>query len=112
MTFAIVRSADVPAGGGPHPAGSPYDRHLSAHLGIENFGLYEVVLPPGGSTVPHDHVADAVEDAYVVVRGSGWLVVDGEETPLTTGQVVAVTQESRRHVRAGADGCTLIAVCA
>jgi quercetin dioxygenase-like cupin family protein len=112
MSFAIVRSADVPAGRGPHPAASPYDRDLSAPLGIENFGLYEVVLPPGAATEPHDHLADGVEDAYVIVRGSGWLVVDGEDTPLIAGQVVAVTKESRRFVRAGADGCTMIAVCA
>jgi uncharacterized cupin superfamily protein len=112
MSFAIVRSADVPAGRGPHPAASSYDRHLSAHLGIENFGLYEVDLPPDACTVPHDHLADGVEDAYVIVRGSGWLVVDGDETPLSAGQVVAVTKESQRFVRAGADGCTMIAVCA
>jgi quercetin dioxygenase-like cupin family protein len=112
MSFAIVRSADVPAGRGTHPAGSPYDRHLSRRLGIQNFGLYEVVLPPGASTERHDHLADGVEDAYKVTAGSGWLVVDGTETPLVAGQVVAVTKESRRLVRAGASGCTMIAVCA
>jgi len=112
MSFAVVNSADVPLGRGPHPAASPYDRHLSAHLGIGNFGLYEVDLPPGASTVPHDHLGDGVEDAYVVVRGSGWLVVDEEVTPLAAGQVVAVTKESERFVRAGAEGCTMIAVCA
>lgn len=112
MSFSIVRTADVPLGSGPHPAASRYDRHLSAALGVERFGLYEVDLPPGASTVPHDHLADAVEDAYVVVRGSGWLVVDGRDTPVSAGQVVAVTKDSRRSVRAGAEGCTMIAVCA
>jgi uncharacterized cupin superfamily protein len=112
MSFSIVRTDDVPMGVGPHPAASPYDRHLSASLGIEHFGLYEVVIPPGASTEPHDHLADGVEDAYVVVRGSGWLVVDGEETPLAAGHAVAVTKDARRFVRAGATGCTLIAVCA
>jgi uncharacterized cupin superfamily protein len=112
MSFAIVRSDEVPVGRGPHPAASPYEKHLSARLGIERFGLYEVVIPAGESTEVHDHLADGVEDAYVVVAGSGWLVVDGTETPLVAGHAVAITKESRRCVRAGAAGCTLIAVCA
>jgi uncharacterized cupin superfamily protein len=112
MSFAIVHSSEVAAGRGPHPAASPYDKRLNEHLGIANFGLYEVVLPPGARTEPHDHLDDRVEDAYAVLRGSGWLVVDGEEVPLVPGSFVAVTPESRRFVRAGDSGCTLIAVCA
>ena len=112
MSFRMVDAAAVPLGPGPHPAASPYDKKLSEPRGLTNFELYQVELPPGATTVVHDHLADEVEDAYVVVAGSGWLVVDGQEVALNVGHCVAVTQESVRAVRAGEDGCTLIAVCA
>lgn len=59
----------------------------------------------------HTHLDDQVEDVYAVVRGTGWLVVDGERVPLRPGQFAAVTLESSRHVEAGEDGLVLIAVC-
>ena len=112
MSFSVVKAADVPASDAEHPASSPYDRRLSTPLGITRFGLYEVDLPAGATTVPHDHRQDDAEDAYVVVRGSGWLVVDGVETALAAGHAAGVTPEPERWFRAGPDGCTLLAVCA
>ncbi|MFF0341610.1 hypothetical protein [Kribbella sp. NPDC004875] len=58
------------------------------------------------------HLGDQVEDVYAVVRGSGWLVVDGARVPIAPGHFVAVSQESTRYLLAGADGLDLIAVCA
>lgn len=69
-------------------------------------------LPRGATTEPHDHLADGVEDAYAIVRGGGWVVTDGEEIPVGVGHFVAVTKDSTRFIRAGDDGCDLIAVCA
>ncbi|QWS34949.1 cupin domain-containing protein [Curtobacterium aetherium] len=112
MSFTVVHTADVPASGAEHPASSPWDRRLNGALGITRFGLYEVDLPAGATTVPHDHREDHAEDAYVVVRGSGWLVVDGTETALSVGDAAAVTEQPERWFRAGEDGCTLVAVCA
>lgn len=111
MPYAIVHGVDLPIGRGPHPAASPFDKRVSDQLGLRAFELYQVALPPGSSTEPHDHLHDDVEDAYAVVRGSGWLIVDGEEIPITSGHFVAVTKESTRFIRAGADGCDFIAVC-
>lgn len=73
--------------------------------------MYQVELPAGGETVLHDHVEDGAEDAYAFIGGSGWVIVDGEEVPVASGDFVAVTVESARHVRAGHDGLVLIAVC-
>ena len=112
MSFRIVDVADVPLGPGPHPAASPFDKKVSAELGLRRFELYQVELPAGETTVLHDHLEDGVEDAYVVTSGGGWLLVDGEEVELRVGHAVAVTQESVRAVRAGDEGCVLIAVCA
>lgn len=112
MPFSVVNVSDVPASDSEHPASSPYDRRLTGPLGITRFGLYEVDLPAGAATVPHDHRDDHAEDAYVVVRGSGWLVVDGAETALVAGDSAGVTEEPERWFRAGPEGCTLIAICA
>ncbi|GGF56146.1 hypothetical protein GCM10011519_32610 [Marmoricola endophyticus] len=112
MTYHLVDATDIDAGPGPHPAASPYDKRVSEALRLENFEVYQVELPPGAETVRHDHADDRVEDMYAVVRGSGWVVVGGEEVAVGPGQFVAVSLESARFVRAGEEGLTLIAVCA
>lgn len=112
MSSSVIRISDVPPSADGHPASSPFDRRLNDALGVTRFGLYEVALPAGGSTVSHDHRDDLAEDGYVVVRGSGWLVVDDVETALSAGDAAGVGPEHRRWFRAGADGCTLVAVCA
>ncbi len=111
MPFSLVDASDVPAGRGPHPAASRFDRRISDHLGLTTFAVYQVDLPPGAETVPHDHRDDGVEDMYAFVQGSGWLVVDGREVPVTAGGFASVTVGEKRYLRAGADGLVLIAVC-
>ncbi|MFC5062140.1 cupin [Actinomycetospora atypica] len=112
MTFQIVDQAALPTGRGPHPAASPFEKRVGEELGLTAFGLYQIELPAGEETVPHDHRDDGAEDAYAIVSGHGWLVVDGGETPVEPGQYMAVTVESSRYLRAGADGLVFIAVCA
>lgn len=112
MTFSVVDSSTIEPGPGPHPAASPFDKRITEPLGVSAFEVYKVELPAGASTEPHDHLTDDVEDVYAIVRGSGWLVVDEQRTPLTVGHFVAVTKESTRYVVAGENGCDLIAICA
>lgn len=112
MGYQIVDPSDLTIGRGPHPAASPFERRVGEAIGISAFGLYQVELPPGAETVAHDHRADRAEDAYAILRGGGWVVVDGDETPVRPGQYVAVTVESSRYLRAGSEGMTFIAVCA
>jgi uncharacterized cupin superfamily protein len=112
MSYSIIHVDDVPAERGPHPTASMFDERVSAELGLARFGLYQIDLPPGATTEPLDHVQDEVEDAYAVIRGSGWVIVDGQEVGIEVGQFVGVTKESNRFIRAGTDGCVLIAVCA
>ena len=111
MSYSITHADDVPAERGPHPAASLYDKRVSEPLGLTAFAMYQVDVPPGASTVVHDHLQDGVEDAYAIVGGGGWLVVDGQEVPVGVGHFVAVTKESNRFIRAGSEGCVLIAVC-
>jgi quercetin dioxygenase-like cupin family protein len=112
MSYSITHVDDVPAERGPHPAASIFDKRVSAELGLARLGLYQIDLPPWATTEPHDHVQDEVEDAYAVIRGNGWVIVDGQEVGIEVGQFVGVTKESNRFIRAGEDGCVLIAVCA
>lgn len=112
MSFQIVDPADLDTGRGPHPAASPFEKRVGEAIGITAFGLYQVELPAGEETVPHDHRDDGAEDAYAVLRGDGWVVVDGQETPVGPGQYIAVTVESSRYLRAGRDGLSFVAVCA
>jgi quercetin dioxygenase-like cupin family protein len=62
--------------------------------------------------VLHGHRDDHAEDAYAILRGNGWVIVDEEETPVEPGQFIAVTSESPRYLRAGPDGQVFVAVCA
>jgi quercetin dioxygenase-like cupin family protein len=112
MPYAIVDAVSVPTGHGPHPAASPYDRRISDALGVTAFEVYQVELPPDASTVPHDHLDDHHDDVYAITAGSGWLIVDGETTPVSPGQFISVDMHHVRHLHAGPRGLTLIAVCA
>lgn len=111
MAYQIVDSAELTTGRGPHPAGSPFDKHVSRALGLTAFEVYKVELPPGAETVVHDHVADQVEDVYAFLSGSGWVIVDGDPVAVEPAQYVAVSMESSRYVRAGKDGLDFMAIC-
>jgi uncharacterized cupin superfamily protein len=111
MGFRVVDAAELAAAPGPHPAASAFDRGVGAALGVRRFGIYQVELPPGAETVAHDHTADGAEDVYAVIRGSGAVLVDGEEVAVRPGMFIAVEQDSTRQVRAGPDGLVFIAVC-
>lgn len=112
MPYTVVDASAIPAGHGPHPAASPYDRRISDALGVTAFEVYQVELPPGAETVPHDHIDDRNDDVYAIIAGHGWLVIDDEPTPIKPGQFVSVDLHHTRHLRAGPHGLTVIAVCA
>ncbi|RQO45909.1 cupin [Rhodococcus sp. KBW08] len=112
MSFTVVDASSIPAGYGPHPAASPYDRRISDALGVTAFEVYQVELPPDAETVPHDHIDDHNDDVYAITAGDGWLVVDGEAVPVEPGQFLSVDMGHTRHLRAGTNGLTFIAVCA
>jgi quercetin dioxygenase-like cupin family protein len=112
VTFRLRNAAQVSLGRGSHPAASEFDKCVGDELGINAFGLYQVELPGGAETVQHDHRDDGAEDAYAVLRGSGTVVVDGEEVAVAPGDFIAVTPNSTRYVRADDCGMVFIAMCA
>ena len=112
MTYTHVDVATITPAPGSHPAASPYDKGVGEALGVSAFGIYQIELPAGAETVEHDHNDDGAEDVYAILRGSGTVVVDGEDVPVAPGQFIAVSTQSTRQVRAGQDGLSFIAVCA
>ncbi|WP_296391599.1 cupin [Williamsia sp.] len=112
MSYVVVDATSIPAGHGPHPAASPFDRRISDALHVSAFEVYQVELPPGAETVPHDHLDDRNDDVYAVIAGDGWIVIDGASIAVGPGQFVSVELHHRRHLHAGPDGLTVIAVCA
>lgn len=91
----------IPAGHGPHPAASPYDKRISEALGVAAFEVYQVELPVGAETVRHNHIEDRNEDVYPIVAGHGWVVVDDEPHPVRPGSFISVDINSTRFLRAG-----------
>jgi uncharacterized cupin superfamily protein len=57
-SYIKLDAASVARRPGSHPAASVYDKAIDEALGVEAFGLYLVELPPGCTTVPHDHAFD------------------------------------------------------
>lgn len=61
-----------------------------------------------GYTFTHRHREQ--EEVYIVVEGSGELLVNGESVPLARGDFVRVSPQAWRALKAGAEG--LLAICA
>ena len=74
-------------------------RHLDANV---------IAVPPRASIDPH--VGPAEDVLWHVVAGSGTLVTDAGEVPLSPGAVVWLPRGSRRAVTAGAEGLRYLSV--
>jgi oxalate decarboxylase/phosphoglucose isomerase-like protein (cupin superfamily) len=71
-------------------------------LGLKGVALGLINLPPGkGYTFTHRHREQ--EEVYIVLSGSGRLLVDGEMLPLVPGDVVRVDPESQRALKNDGD---------
>ena len=76
----------------------------SEHLGVSLFRYAPGFRASGG----HHHREQ--EEAYVVVAGSGRILLDGEPHELRRWDVVRISPSVVRAVEAGADGIEFIAV--
>ena len=80
-------------------------KHLdSRDLGVSLFRY----APNLRSPLAHSHREQ--EEAYVIVAGSGLILLDGETEELRTWDVVRVAPEVVRAFEAGPDGLDIIAV--
>jgi quercetin dioxygenase-like cupin family protein len=79
------------------------------HLGSRDLGVSLFTYAPGfRSPIGHSHREQ--EEAYVVVEGSGRIVLDGEVRELSRWDAVRVAPEVVRAFEGGPDGLTLIAI--
>ena len=80
-------------------------KHLdSDHLGVSYFRYGP------GFRAPYGHRHREQEEAYVVVSGSGRILLDGEVRELHQWDVVRVSPATVRALEAGDDGLEMIAV--
>jgi hypothetical protein len=105
MGYSTLNVADVePAGPG---GGARFVRRV---LGVEAFGINWFELGPGVVGHEHDESGSGQEEVSVVVRGSGFWRVDGEEVPATVGTFVRFDPGTTRCPVGGPDGMTFVSV--
>lgn len=83
-----------------------------AELGVTSFGMGIMNLPPdSGDLYPeHDHHHTNQEEVYVVLEGTGELVLPDQTVPLDKDVVVRIGAATRRRVRSGPSGLRFLAL--
>jgi quercetin dioxygenase-like cupin family protein len=105
MGYSIVHVDDVePAG----PGGAV--RFVRRELGVAAFGINWFELPPNALGREHDESETGQEEVNVVVAGSGWFRVEGEEVPVRVGSFARFDAGTTRVAIAGPDGMTMIGI--
>ena len=106
--FASVNLLDVENSVGERAPGME-GRFARKHLDSRDLGVSLFRYAPDlRSPIAHSHREQ--EEAYVVVAGSGRVLLDGEVLELRQWDVVRVAPEVVRAFEAGPDGLDLIAV--
>ena len=83
-------------------------RFATKPLGAEQLGLAHVRMQPD-QTPPFTHHHGEQEELYLVLAGSGWVVLDGEEYDVRALDVVRVAAAVERGFRSGPDGLEFVA---
>lgn len=77
-------------------------------LDLQGVALGLIHLPPDeGYTFTHSHRKQ--EEVYIVIKGGGLLLIDGEELKLAPGDTVRVSPRAKRALKADDRG--LFAIC-
>lgn len=84
-------------------------RFAREHLDSEHLGVSYIRYDPG-VPAPIDHSHRVQEEAYVVIGGSGTIVLDGEAHAIRQWDVIRVSPSTVRRLEAGDDGLEVIAV--
>jgi uncharacterized cupin superfamily protein len=86
-------------------------RPVGKTLGIGGFGMNVIEMDPGVSAYPaHDHGDDGHEEAYLVLRGTAYLVTDSGERTVREGEIVAVPGRVPRKFVTRDSSATLVAL--
>lgn len=80
-------------------------------LGVTAWGMSVLELEPYcESYYEHDHRDNGQEEVYVVLRGNGRVLANGNETFLETGALVRVPPDVKRKFIADEEGLVLLAI--
>ena len=82
-------------------------------MGIEGFGAQIMDLPPDYSTKSHNESDSGQQELYVALRGSGAVVVHGDDDQrlaLDPEHLVAVDPEHDRTLTSGSDGLRVLCI--
>ena len=85
-------------------------RKMRLALGVSGFGINHLRLPPDREGQEHDESELRQEEVYVILAGSGRMVIDGDDVPLVPGTWLRVDADSTRLVHSGSEGLEMIMV--
>jgi quercetin dioxygenase-like cupin family protein len=105
MGYSMIHVDDIePAGRGGAV------RFVRRQLGVEAFGVNWFVIPPNGVGHEHDESESGQEEVNVIVSGSGWYRIEGQDVPVRVGSFLRFDPGTTRAPVAGPDGMTMIAI--
>jgi quercetin dioxygenase-like cupin family protein len=108
-SFVITNLKDVEDSGAARWPGIEA-RYARSALESEHLGVSYVRFDPGVRS-PRAHSHHQQEEVYAVIRGSGRIQLDGEETrPIGPLDVILVRPSVFRAFEAGPDGLEMIAI--
>jgi quercetin dioxygenase-like cupin family protein len=92
--------------------GDPLWYPLQHHFGFTAFGVNVYTAPEArGSLIgDHDEADSEQEELYLVTAGSARFTIDGEETDVPAGSVVAITEPAVRRSAVSAEAGTTVVV--
>jgi len=105
MGYSIVHVDDIEPGG---PGGAV--RFVRRELGVGAFGINWFELQPNATGREHDESESGQEEVNVVIAGSGWFRVEGEDVPVRVGSFLRFDPGTTRVAIAGPEGMTMIGV--
>jgi len=80
-------------------------------LGVTSWGMNILNLPANYKDYPeHDHMKDAQEEVYIVLKGTLTLQADGQPIVLEPGMLARVGASVKRKLVPGGDGATVLAI--
>jgi uncharacterized cupin superfamily protein len=83
---------------------------VGAGLDITAFGANIMDLPPDYATSSHDEGETGQQELYVALRGSGAVVIQGEEHPLDADHLVVVDAGTDRVLSSGPAGLRVLCI--
>jgi len=110
--WTVSPITDLPVVSAGEP-GDPVWYPLQHALGIDTFGANVFVADRADQVLveEHDEQKSGQQELYLILDGTAWFELDGEETRVERGDALAVTDPGvRRRARALTAGTTLLVV--